>query len=431
MLFEFLRPPTPPGLPLVIATILFVGWLVRKDKQWSRQSPLWFAFLGAIAVGVVASSNTFSAYFSTRTMGLLFLGVCLPLQSLITSVHRLRVWIYTLIAISVCVGAWAATHSGWGPGNQDENYVSAMMAMASALSYFSLFAEKRRLPRLLLMVSITVFLAAVAAASDPSRGGFLALCAVAIYGLTRSPNKRVGVSVLVAGAFALLVIAGPRFWEEIDTTTDVHEGTADARLEIWANGLRMWRDNPVFGVGAGNFLWQVGNYQTPEQFAKFGRSLGGGIVAHSMVVECLSELGSAGAISLVVLVVLTWRGLGTVRRKIPGPRSAPADMDPELTQLRCYTDALRGAILAIVVSGVFLSLLYYSYLWVLLAVGGATPFVFRRFQGTEGARGGERTPAGGPAEVRLRRRLVRQTDADLGLEFCAVAACEAPGRMSP
>ena len=143
----------------------------------------------------------------------------------------------------------------------------------------------------------------------------------------------------------------------------------------------MWKANPILGVGSGNFRWVIEDYQTPEQFAKFGRGLGGSIIAHSLPVECMAELGSAGAIALLVLIVATWRGLGRVIRQIPGPGKAPPDLDPDLAQLRCYADALRGAILAIFVAGAFLSLLYYSHLWVLLAVGSAVPFVHRRILG--------------------------------------------------
>jgi len=407
LFFEFGRPPTPPGAPLLISAALFVDWLGKRDKQWSRQSPWWFVLLAVVAVGVVIAPNTYSAYFYTRFMAILLLGMCLPLQGLITSVRRLRLWIYTFIAVSVYVGAWATTHGGFGPGGgaagQDENYVAALMAMAVAFAYFSIFAEKRLLPRLLLALSIVIFVAAIALAQNPSRGGFLALCAVALYCLARSPRKVLGASVLAGGAIALFAFAGPGFWKEINSTSDVHEGTGDLRLELWAAGVRMWKGNPVLGVGAGNFTWVIEKYQTPEQFEKFDRGLGGGIIAHSMLVECIAELGSAGAIAALVLIVATWRGLDKVIQQIPGPGKAPTDMDPELAQLRCYADGLRGAIVAIMVAGTFLSLLYYSHLWVLLAVGSAVPFVYRLVHGP--ALGGEsaRLPAGrGSSPIRGR-----------------------------
>jgi O-antigen ligase len=394
LLFEFGRPPTPPGIPLLISAALFVYWLGRKDKQWGRQTPWWFVLLAVVAVGVTFAPNTYSVYFATRWMATLFLGVCLPLQAMVTTVRRLRLWIHSLIGVSVYVGAWAAAHGGYGPsggaGGQDENYVAALMAMATALSYFSLFAEKRLIPRLLLGFSIVIFVAAIALADNASRGGFLALCAVALYGVARSPRKLLGLSVLVAGGIALFAIAGQGFWKEIDSTADVHEGTGDVRLELWGLGVSMWRAHPLLGVGAGNYRWVVGDYQTEAQMVKFGHSLTGSIIAHSLPVECIAELGSAGAIALLVLLWCTWRDLGKVVHQIPPPREAPPELDPDLAQLRCYADALRGAILAIMVAGAFLSMLWYSHLWVLLAVGSAVPFVYRRIHQREA--GGQRAP---------------------------------------
>jgi O-antigen ligase len=396
---------------------MFVDWVTKKDKQWSRQSVWWFVLLAVVAVGITFAANTYAVYFNARFMGFLFLGVCLPLQALITSVRSLRLWIYSLIGISVYVGAWAAAHGGYGPAGhdgQDENYVAALMAMATALSYFSLFAEKRLIPRLLLGFSIIIFVAAIALAENASRGGFLALCAVALYGVWRSPRKLVGFSVLIAGGIALFAIAGQRFWKEIDSTADIHEGTGDIRLELWAAGVRMWQAHPLLGVGAGNYRWVVGDYQTAAQLEKFGHSLTGSIIAHSLPVECLAELGSAGVIALLVLLCCTWRDLGRVIRRIPRSGRAPPDADPELAQLRCYADALRGAILAIMVAGTFLSMLYYSHLWVLLAAGSAVPFVYRRTQGREADSEQARLPTGRSASPRRGRGRLPQAPINRG-----------------
>jgi O-antigen ligase len=379
LLFDIGRPPTPSGVPLLISAVLFFDWINKKDKQWSRQSPWWFVLLGAIAIGILFAPNSYAVYFNTRLMGILFLSVCLPLQALVTSVRRTRVWILAFIGIAFYVGAWAMTHGGYGPAasnGQDENYVATLMTMGVALAYFALFAEKKLVIRLLLGFAMAVNVGAMAVAFNPSRGGFVGLCAVAAYCLARSPRKMLGLGILGSVAVALLLVAGPSFWKEIDTTADYQEGTGDVRIEVWKAGLRMWRANPVFGVGSGNFRWVIGEYQTAEQTAKFGRSLGGSIIAHSMHVELLAELGLLGVLAEVVLLWRTWTGLGKIRVKKPGPGQPP--VHPDLIRLSCYADALRAAILAVLVTGTFLSLLYYSHLWVLLAVGSALPFVHRR-----------------------------------------------------
>ena len=160
----------------------------------------------------------------------------------------------------------------------------------------------------------------------------------------------------------------------------------------------MWEANPFFGVGAGNFRWVIADYQTPEQFEKFGRSLGGSIIAHSLPVELAAELGLAGLIATAALVWVTWRGLGKVRNAIPA-----RSQNPDLAQVRCYADAIRCAILAVLVNGVFLSLLYYPHLWLLLAVGSAVPFVHRRIL----ANGGASVSESGPRGVQWRPSVLR------------------------
>jgi len=379
LLFDVGRPPTPAGIPLLISGILFIDWLTKREKQLGRYWIWWLVLLGTIASGVVLAPNTFSAYFMGRLMGILFLGTCLPLQGLVSSFRRLRWWINAFLLVSFYVGAWAATHGGFGPAGsagQDENYVAALMTMAISVAYFSIFTDKRLWFRVLIGLAMCAYIAAIALAENPSRGGFLALLAVGVYCLWRSPRKVMGVSILGAVSVVLLLFAGDNFWKEIDTTTDYESGTGDIRLELWKAGLRMWKANPVLGVGAGNFRWVLGDYQTQEQFNKFGRSLAGSAVAHSSHIEMIAELGSLGALAMIMLTWSTWKALGTIQRPKRRPGAPP--QHPELEQLGHYADAIRCAILAVLVNGIFLSLFYYSYLWLLIAVGSAMPYVHRR-----------------------------------------------------
>lgn len=381
--FEFGRPPQPFGIPLLISIALCILWIFRKDKQWSRQSIWWLVLLGVMVLSVPFVTNTYSAYMTTKGMAILILCICLPLQSMVVSVKHVRVFVYTFLLVTAFVGGWAAFHGGYGPsgasGSQDENYVAALMGMAVPFAYFSLFSEKRFLPRILLGGAIVVYMSAVALGANPSRGGFIGLCAVGLYCISRSPRKLLGLGLLGLMGVSLLVIAGPAFWAEIGTSTDFQSGTGDVRFEIWKAGLRMWEANPIFGVGPGNFRWVIGDYQTAAQFAKFGRSLGGSIIAHSLFVEMIAELGIVGLLAAAMLVWRTWTDLGKVRDAIPTQiTSGPIT---ESTQLRNFADAIRASILAILVNGIFLSLFYYSHLWLLVALGIAVPFVYRRLHG--------------------------------------------------
>ncbi len=407
LLFEFGRPPTPPGIPLLISAVLFLTWIGKRNKQMGKYAPWWFVLLGVTAIGIPIAANWYATYFATRWMATLFLGVCLPLQSLLTSVKKVRIWVLTFIGVTFYVGAWAALHRGFGPsgsgGAQDENYVACLMGMGVALAYFSLFIEKNRFVKAGLIGCIVVFVAAIAVGENPSRGGFLGLIAVGAYCWWRSPRKILGLSFVAVAAIAMVAFAGPTFWAEIATSTDYESGTGDVRIELWKMGLRMFRANPLLGVGGGNFRWVLGDYQSAEQYVIFHRNLTGTMVPHSLPIELVAELGGLGLLATAALVWFTWAGLGKIRLKKlrPGPM-----VDPELVRLSYYADAIRAGILAVVLNGVFLSLLYFSHLWVFLAVGSALPFVYRRIlaqgQGIELPRPGRVRGApvrGNPAPV--------------------------------
>ncbi len=91
----------------MISAVLLVGWLLNKDKRWSRQSALLVAFLVVMVAGVPLAANTFSAFWSLYGMATVLLCICLPLPSLVTSVRKVRVWIYTFVAVAFYVGTWA------------------------------------------------------------------------------------------------------------------------------------------------------------------------------------------------------------------------------------------------------------------------------------------------------------------------------------
>lgn len=377
--FEFGRILTPPVLPLALSGALLMWWISQPKKVFTQRDAAWFIIIGACAFGVLFSENTFAAFEATKMFTILFLGMCLPLQTLSSTLARARAWVLGFVAIAAFVGFWAATHAGFGPAGtdgHDENYVAAIVGMGAALSYFAIFAERKWWLRMALIGSLVAYIGAVALAANPSRGGFLGLIVVALYGLSRSPRKMLGIAVLALGGLALLVFAGDAFWAEIGTTTDYSSGTGDVRLEIWKSGLRMWQAHPVLGVGAGNFRWVIGDYQSLEQLEKFGRNLGGSIVAHSMHVELLAELGSVGVIATAVLAGTTWRALG--RLQLSPARLRSARTPQAMRTFSCYADAIRAAMLAVFVNGVFLSLFYYSHLWLLVAVGTGLAVAHRR-----------------------------------------------------
>ena len=377
-------------LTLVISILLFLSWLVYPNKKWNPQIVCFFLFLGLMALGVPFAANITPAFWTTYNMAVLLLSFCIPLIHHTNSLQRITILINTIMVVFLYVGLYAIFNNGFGPqgaaGAQDENYVSAAMAMAIPFAYFSLFLAKSLLRKLVLVGFLVVYVLAITVSF--SRGGFLAMCAVVLYCLLKSPRKLAGyiVAALLVGTITLSTTT--KYWSEMSTITDTSEGTANMRIDIWKIAIREYLDYPVFGVGPHNFAWNIEGRQTEEQFDKYGRSLAGSIVPHSLYFELLAELGTVGVVIFGAILYsnrkdmkYVLRGVNKLRRGLNrGDASEKLEKKDSIlgmiTRVEYYQFALTGSILACLAAGLFLSLLYFTFFWILTAMSIALKEVF-------------------------------------------------------
>jgi hypothetical protein len=102
------------------------------------------------------------------------------------------------------------------------------------------------------------------------------------------------------------------------TDLTVAEGSAQERIRIWSEGLTLFRQAPLFGIGQGNYVERVG------------------YVAHNSFLHCYTELGFfGGTLFLGAFFCALW----TLHRL--GSQKEPI-LDPELRRLRPYLMALTA-----------------------------------------------------------------------------------------
>ena len=120
-----------------------------------------------------------------------------------------------------------------------------------------------------------------------SRGGLLALAAVALMVARKKIGTTASTAVAVIFIFGMLAL---------DFTGGRGISAADGadRLEAWANGLEMFKSAPLFGIGFNGFtdLYEI--------------------TAHNSFVLCLAELGLLGSTLWLALLVTTMTGLNRV-----------------------------------------------------------------------------------------------------------------------
>lgn len=133
-----------------------------------------------------------------------------------------------------------------------------------------------------------------------SRGGFLAT--VGVFGLfmltrIRITPPRVALAGAVLGAAILLAPS------HLTSTSDSH-GSAQHRVSMWGQGIEMISQNPLFGIGRGNFAPYTGS-----------------LIAHNSGIEIMGETGFPGIFMWLGMLYMCYRNLFAAYKGLEDPKA--------------------------------------------------------------------------------------------------------------
>jgi O-antigen ligase len=250
----------------------------------------------------------------------------------------------------------------------DPNYLAAVLVTGFAIS--AALTRTR---------SLTIFGQASAAAAaalcligilfSVSRGGLIALgvsCVAAIFvaGRWRGRLGFAALIVVLAGAGYFLVVAPASTRDRLTSSSDGGSG----RTTIWKVGWREVQNNPIKGVGAGNFSDAGVKYVIePGQINHLAASytsyfIDTPTVAHNTYLEVLAEEGIPGAVLFLAVILGSLEC--TRRAAIKFRRAGDEEME-----LLCY--GIFCGTLGFLAASFFLSEEYSKQLYLLLAMGPA------------------------------------------------------------
>jgi hypothetical protein len=247
----------------------------------------------------------------------------------------------------------------------DANDFCMALNMILPFALFGIFSEKTVSGRLYYIFLTCLFLLVII--FSESRGGFIGLVSVVLYSWWRS-NKKIILSLLL-GVFLVfaLMVAPPTYFDEIQSIrTEASDsntsGTGAQRIYAWKLGWKMFQDNPVIGVGQGNYPWNVGKTEDELQVLWKTRSLSGR-AAHSLYFTLLSELGVIGAALFVLMIFYSAKDLIFIEKTVkPGNKNLLKDDSKKIYYLAL---ALEGSMIGFLTSSIFISTLYYPSFWIL------------------------------------------------------------------
>lgn len=194
-----------------------------------------------------------------------------------------------------------------------------------------------------------------------SRGGLVALGfgflgALFLGGRWRIHAVAMGTLATLAALCYFALFAPPQATERV---LEVDGGTG--RTDIWTIGWRMVEDEPIVGVGAGNFQVSSANYLLePGAIARDEYILDTPKVAHNVYLEVLAELGIVGLALFLAIVVFS------LACAIRAARAFEASGERSMELI-----ARSGAIALVVLlaADFFISDQFAKQLWLLLGLG--------------------------------------------------------------
>jgi putative inorganic carbon (hco3(-)) transporter len=329
----FIRPaeifPSLEGLPIynavIIACILASLPVLLRQLAWSnlRAQPGVFcvvALLPAIVLSQVVRGNFWAAregageFWKVLVFFLLLTGLVNTPARLGRFVAATVIFIVVIAAIaelnyhgiinvqgisiedrSVGVneetGEAVTVEQLYGPGIFNDPNDFSLILSAGMLILLHLTMESRSWPVRLGLLAVCI-VPGYAFAMTRSRGGFLALTSgLCILAVSRFGWKR-SIPVMVIVLPLMLVLFGGRM-----TNINLDEqDTAQGRMMIWREGFAALKHSPIFGIGYGNYVEEIGH------------------VAHNSFVHSFTELGLIGGILFTAILFVP---ISVLRRRTP------------------------------------------------------------------------------------------------------------------
>ena len=200
-----------------------------------------------------------------------------------------------------------------------------------------------------------------------SRGGFVALIFIMFVAYIRRPS----IKLTIAG-FLMVIMVGiltpANYWERMQTLVEGESGqnaSLSGRKQLLITGVNMFFQNPILGVGSGNFspiFIEMNSHQGLHGSSgrHEGIETGGGkaIVAHNLYLEFFAENGFVGGILLLFIFMISLRHL-----------AAYDHVTSVLKQQFGLGFLVALALTGMLFAGLFLSQGKNSVLWFLIGLG--------------------------------------------------------------
>jgi len=363
---------------LVLLLIAVASSLTSRFTDVALDNVRSFIFEGVLLYFLVSNVVRTPAMLRRAMWALLAGGACLALVTIVQAATHTPYRDYGGFAKpdpSFLIGKSAARATG---PLGDPNYYGQILLVAAAIGL--IFAWRASTPLQRLLAGAATAISAYAIALTYSRGTAVALLVLLILMAVMRYFRGWQILAMIAAVAALLV-AVPSYADRVATLSNLTSANAATGTDPAADesaqgrstelkaGIAAFVDHPVLGVGPGVFplhyreyAEQVGGYLHDATPTGPEKGLEAKREAHNIVVAQAADLGLAGLLAFCGLIALTLAGLIRVRgANLRRGRRDHADL----------ATALLLAVVGYLLTGLFLTLAYETYFWMLLGLAGA------------------------------------------------------------
>jgi putative inorganic carbon (HCO3(-)) transporter len=246
---------------------------------------------------------------------------------------------------------------GWF-ANSGEFGIAMCMMVAVSWHYYAASAPYLTKMRKIFVLGMPVT-AALGVIGSSSRGAVIGLGAIGALILLRSkiqPRSFIAVALIAMAAwFVLPPEQKARF------TSAGDDGTSVSRKVYWLNGLDIARTHPLLGIGYENWLKFYAAYYVDSEVSR-RYEVSTVQVVHNIFIQCMAELGYTGLLVFVLLIIATGVINAQTRRLVR------TGADPPDSFVLHMSYALDEAMWSYLAAGFFVTVLYYPFFWINLAL---------------------------------------------------------------
>jgi probable O-glycosylation ligase (exosortase A-associated) len=180
------------------------------------------------------------------------------------------------------------------------NYMAFTMVVMFCIAMTMAIYSKRKVVKIIFLSLCPVYIYTLM--QTASRGGTLSLLSVLVLFWLKTKKKILSLIIFALVLITILPVAReyfPNYFNRLDTINNPEEDVSiTQREELWKMGLDFIKENPIVGIGFGNFVLRAPNS------------------AHNSYIQIASELGIVGFLIWMVFLFTGWMNLFLLKRNM-------------------------------------------------------------------------------------------------------------------